>query len=165
MAALAALLVNNAQIADWQIEWLMEKLHQDNEVTLRQRAAHLLSEAPLTNNQARDLVDRSAHDILEAILYPSATFVREFETYKITTKEGEYTGVIHEKSPDWVRLAVSPQNTMNIMQKDILKVEVMETSMMPQGLDQVLSEQEMADLMAFLLGQDQDPELDQKFLR
>jgi hypothetical protein len=38
-------------------------------------------------------------------------------------------------------------------------------SVMPQGLDQLLTPQEMADLMAFLLGQDQDPETDQAILR
>ena len=38
-------------------------------------------------------------------------------------------------------------------------------SLMPQGFDQLLSNQEMADLMAFILGQDQDPESDQKLLR
>jgi hypothetical protein len=38
-------------------------------------------------------------------------------------------------------------------------------SMMPQGLDQLMTKQEMADLLAFLLGQDQDPETDQAILR
>jgi hypothetical protein len=37
--------------------------------------------------------------------------------------------------------------------------------MMPQGLDQLLTSQEMADLMAFILGQDQDPETDASILR
>jgi len=36
---------------------------------------------------------------------------------------------------------------------------------MPQGLDKLLTKKEMADLMAFLLGQDQDPETDQRILR
>ena len=38
-------------------------------------------------------------------------------------------------------------------------------SMMPQGLDKLLTKQEMADLMVFLLGQDQDPETDEHILR
>ena len=32
--------------------------------------------------------DRSAHDLLEAILYPGSSFVREYETYIIKTKTG-----------------------------------------------------------------------------
>jgi putative membrane-bound dehydrogenase-like protein len=43
--------------------------------------------------------DRSAHDLLEAIIYPNSSFVREFETYQIKTKANEYTGVIEEQSP------------------------------------------------------------------
>jgi hypothetical protein len=37
--------------------------------------------------------------------------------------------------------------------------------MMPLGLDKLLTEQELADLMAFMLGQDQDPETDAELLR
>lgn len=109
--------------------------------------------------------DRSAHDLLEAIVYPSATFVREYETYRIKTKNNEYIGIIHEKTQDALVLGTSPQTTVRIPRSEILATEIMDISMMPQGLDQLLSEQEMADLMSFLLGQDQDPEKDQAILR
>ena len=44
-------------------------------------------------------------------------------------------------------------------------MEISDVSMMPAGLEQLLTPQEMADLMAFILGQDQDPELDEALLR
>ena len=109
--------------------------------------------------------DRSAHDLLEAIVYPSATLVREYETYRIKTKTNEYLGIIHENTPDAIVLGTSPQNTVRIPKKDILSTEISNVSIMPQGLDQLLSDQELADLMAFLLGQDQDPETDSAILR
>ncbi len=109
--------------------------------------------------------DRSAHDLLEAIVYPSASFVREFETYTIKTKTNEYTGIIKEKSPDAILLSTSPQNSVRIARNEITSMNIVNVSMMPQGLDKLLSEQEMADLMAFVLGQDQDPEKDQAILR
>jgi putative heme-binding domain-containing protein len=109
--------------------------------------------------------DRSAHDLLEAIVYPSATFVREYETYKIKTKNNEYTGILKEQTPDALVLGTSPQNSVRILRNEIISTEILDVSMMPQGLDQLLTEQEMADLMAFLLGQDQDPETDQAILR
>ena len=109
--------------------------------------------------------DRSAHDLLESIVYPSATFAREYETYLIKTKTNEYLGIIHENTPDAIVLGTSPQTTVRISKKDILSTEVSDVSMMPQGLDQLLSDQELADLMAFLLGQDQDPEEDEAILR
>ena len=109
--------------------------------------------------------DRSAHDILEAIVYPSATFVREYETYQIKTDSGTYTGIVQEQSPEHLTLVVSPQQFVRIDQSEIMSKEILDVSMMPQGLDQVLTPREMADLMAFLLGQDQHPETDQQFLR
>ncbi|MDQ3535361.1 MAG: HEAT repeat domain-containing protein [Bacteroidota bacterium] len=109
--------------------------------------------------------DRSAHDLLEAIVYPSATFVREFETYKIKTNNKEYTGIIQEQSPDGILLGTSPQSSVRISRNEIVSMEILDISMMPQGLDNLLSRQEMADLMAFILGQDQDPETDQAILR
>lgn len=110
-------------------------------------------------------LDRSAHDLLEAIVYPSASFVREFESYRIKTKDGEHTGIIRERTPDAIILATSAQTAVRITRADILSTEILDMSLMPQGFDQLLSSQEMADLMAFILGQDQDPETDQKILR
>lgn len=109
--------------------------------------------------------DRSAHDLLEAIIYPNSSFVREFETYQIKTKANEYTGVIEEQSPEGITLKTGPQTTVRVARKDITSMKVMDVSMMPQGLDKLLSKQEMADLMAFLIGQDQDPDKDKAFLR
>jgi putative heme-binding domain-containing protein len=109
--------------------------------------------------------DRSAHDLLEAVVYPSASFVREYETYKIKTQSGEHTGVIQKQLPDAIILGTAPQTSVRIPRSEIVSTEILNTSMMPQGLDQLLSQQEMADLMAFILGQDQDPETDASILR
>ncbi len=109
--------------------------------------------------------DRSTHDLLEAIVYPSASFVREYETYKVKTTSGEQTGIIASKTPDEIILATSLQSSIRIPRTDIKSTELADVSMMPQGLDKLLTKKEIADLMAFLLGQDQDPETDQKILR
>lgn len=110
-------------------------------------------------------LDRSPHDLLEAIVYPSASFVREFESYRVKTKDGEYTGIIRERTPDAITLASSPLTIMRIPRADILSTEILDISMMPQGFDQLLNNHEMADLMTFILGQDQDPKTDQHILR
>jgi putative membrane-bound dehydrogenase-like protein len=109
--------------------------------------------------------DRSAHDLLEAIVYPSATFVREFETYRIKTKTQEHIGIIRERSPEVIVLHTSPQTVVRIPGNEILSMDIQDVSMMPQGLDKSLTQQEMADLMVFLLGQDQNPKTDKAFLR
>lgn len=109
--------------------------------------------------------DRSAHDILEAIVYPSVSFVREFESYRIVTKDNSYHGIIQQESPDAIVLGSAPQASFLISKDDILSIEISDVSMMPQGLDQLLTEDELADLMVFILGQDQDPRKDEKILR
>jgi putative heme-binding domain-containing protein len=109
--------------------------------------------------------DRSAHDLLEAIVYPSASFVREFETYRVKTKTNDYTGIIKEKNPDAILLATSPQTSVRILRPEIVSMQIVDVSLMPQGLDKLLTDQEMADLMAFIIGQDQDPEKDRAILR
>jgi putative heme-binding domain-containing protein len=109
--------------------------------------------------------DRSAHDLLEAIVYPSVTFVREYESYRIKTENNEYTGIIRQQTPEWIVLHTAPQTSVRIPRNEILSLESSDVSMMPQGLDQLLTDQEMSDLMAFLLGQDQDPKKDQAILR
>ena len=109
--------------------------------------------------------DRSVHDLLEAIVYPSVTFVREYESYRIKTKSNEYTGIIRQQTSEWIVLHTSPQTSVRIPRSEIVSLEPSDISMMPQGLDQLLTDQEMSDLMAFLVGQDQDPESDQAILR
>lgn len=93
---------------------------------------------------------RSRHDILEAIVYPDASFAREYETYKITTKNNTYTGIIAEQLPDAIVVTIGPAPGIRIPQADIVSVEPHEVSMMPPGLDQQLSPKEMADLIAFM---------------
>ena len=109
--------------------------------------------------------DRSAHDLVEAIVYPGASFVREYETYQVKTKDNTFTGIIQEQTGDMIRLGISPQESVQIQLKNITSKEIQDVSMMPLGLDKLLTEQELADLMAFLVGQDQDPETDSELLR
>lgn len=109
--------------------------------------------------------DRSPHDLVEAIVYPSASFVREYETYQIVSGQNTYRGVILEQNAEFILLAISAQETVRLAMKEITSIKTEEVSMMPQGLDQLLSKQELADLLAFLIGQEQDPETDSKLLR
>jgi putative heme-binding domain-containing protein len=98
--------------------------------------------------------DRSVHDIIEAVVYPSVSFVREYETYKITTNTSEYKGIIKEQTPEMVLLETAPETSVRIPASDIQSIEQVEVSMMPQGLDQLLTEDEFSDLLAYLMAKD-----------
>ena len=49
---------------------------------------------------------RSGHDILEAIVFPSASFVPGFEIYNVETRTETYSGVRGEDTPAAISLAV-----------------------------------------------------------
>jgi putative membrane-bound dehydrogenase-like protein len=94
---------------------------------------------------------RSKHDILEAIVYPSASFAREYETFKVVTKSTAYTGVIKEQLPEAIVIEVGPAPGLRIPRSEITAIEPQTLSMMPPGLDQQLNSAEMANLTAFLV--------------
>ncbi len=93
---------------------------------------------------------RSKHDILEAIVYPSVSFAREYDTYQIKTKSKTYMGVIKEQFPDQIILAVGPGAEVRIPKNEIISSEQHSVSMMPPGLEKGLSNEELSDLMAYL---------------
>ncbi|MCC6287995.1 MAG: HEAT repeat domain-containing protein [Chitinophagaceae bacterium] len=93
---------------------------------------------------------RSKHDLLEAIVYPSASFAREHETSRITTKTGNYTGIITAQLPDAVMIATGPGSKMSINRTEIIAIEPQNISMMPPGLDKMLNGQELSNLLAYL---------------
>jgi len=94
---------------------------------------------------------RTERDLLESIVYPSASFVRSFEPLLVTTKDGdEYNGVVRKDSPDEMVLATGPGAEVRLARSDIADMRPGAVSVMPAGLDQVLSAQELADLVTFL---------------
>lgn len=94
---------------------------------------------------------RTERDLLEAILYPSASFVRSYEPYQVTTKSGAvYSGILREETAEAVELLMGIDTPIRIQQSDIEEMSPGTVSLMPPGLTTSLSEQELADLIAFL---------------
>ena len=94
---------------------------------------------------------RTERDLLEAILFPSASLARDFETYSIDTRDGEnHTGVIFQESSDAVVLALAAGDPIRIPRKDIMAIRPSSMSLMPQGIDQAMTPQQLADLVAYL---------------
>lgn len=94
---------------------------------------------------------RTERDLLEAVLFPSASFVRTFEPVIIDTKDGlTHTGIIKDESETEVVLAIDAQKTVRIPVAEIEKRSESKVSIMPAGLDKQLTEQELADLVVFL---------------
>jgi len=94
---------------------------------------------------------RTERDLLEAVVYPSASFVRSYEPMVVVNKDGDdFSGVLRKDAADEVVLATGPETDQRIARADIAEMRPGMLSVMPQGLDTQLSKQELADLVTFL---------------
>ncbi|HZE99843.1 MAG TPA: hypothetical protein VE981_22745, partial [Planctomycetota bacterium] len=91
-------------------------------------------------------------DLLEAIVFPSATFARGFEPFLIRSKDGViYDGLITRETPDAIYLFTSERLEKRIPRSIIDVLQQSKVSVMPQGLDQQISLDDLRDLIAFLV--------------
>jgi putative membrane-bound dehydrogenase-like protein len=94
---------------------------------------------------------RSERDLLEAILFPNASFARGFEPISVTTTSGEvHGGVLRSDSREEVVLGTGAGQEIRIARQNIKNIESGTVSLMPVGLESQLTRQELADLLAFL---------------
>ena len=94
---------------------------------------------------------RTERDLLEAIVFPSASFVRSYEPVNVRTKNGgEVFGLLRGDAADGIVLATGPQTEARIARADIAEMKPASVSPMPPGYDLILSQRELSDLIAFL---------------
>jgi putative heme-binding domain-containing protein len=100
---------------------------------------------------------RSGHDLLEAIVFPSASFVPGFEIFNVTTSNDILAGVMRSQSADAVVLVTGPKQVMRIPRSRIKRIDRSNVSLMPEGFDESLTAAELTDLLAFLQAEKQRP--------
>jgi putative heme-binding domain-containing protein len=94
---------------------------------------------------------RTGRDLLEAVAFPSASFARGYRSYTILTEQGRvHTGVISRQSADTFYLRTAQLAEIRIPRSSIEEMRESKTSVMPKGLDNTLSQEELRDLIAFL---------------
>ena len=94
---------------------------------------------------------RTERDLLEAIVFPSASFVRSYEPVNVRTKKGEnIAGLLRGNAAEEIVLATGPETEARIARADLAEMNPGSVSPMPPGYDLILSPQELADLIAFL---------------
>lgn len=94
---------------------------------------------------------RTETDLLESVLFPSNSVARGFESYTINTITGNsYSGLIRRETSDAVYLVPTDRNEIRIPRSKIESMAVSPTSIMPQGLENTMTRQELGDLIAFL---------------
>lgn len=95
---------------------------------------------------------RTRRDLLESIIFPSASLARDFEAYSVDTTDDEsHTGVLFRDEQDVVELAVANGERIRIPRTQVSSIRPSSLSLMPQGLDQTMTRQQLADLVNYLL--------------
>jgi putative heme-binding domain-containing protein len=94
---------------------------------------------------------RQERDLLESIVFPSSSFVQSFEPVLVDTRGGDrQSGILKKNDADEVVLITGPDQETHIPRKDVEEMRPSPVSVMPAGLDQQLTKQDLADLVAFL---------------
>ncbi|HXX92802.1 MAG TPA: HEAT repeat domain-containing protein, partial [Planctomycetota bacterium] len=95
---------------------------------------------------------RSGRDLLESIVFPSATFARGYEPFLLRTRDGAiYDGLIVRETAEAIVMFTSDRVEKRIPRSSIEEIRQGKVSVMPQGLDAQLTREELRDLIAFLL--------------
>ena len=101
---------------------------------------------------------RSGHDLLEAIVFPSASFVPGHEVYTVELAHDRLSGVIRSQNRDAVVLVTGPNGEVRIPRAEIKSMQPSKVSLMPEGFDESLTKTELTDLLAFLQAETTPPE-------
>lgn len=94
---------------------------------------------------------RTDRDLIESILFPSASLVQSYEPWIVVTDDGRtLSGVLLEDKPDEIVISAGVDKTYRLPRSAIEAMSRGEKSIMPDGLDKTLSDRELADLVAYL---------------
>lgn len=94
---------------------------------------------------------RTPRDLMESIIFPSSSIVQDYRPVVVLTQNQIVTGLEIRRNDQELWLKRSDLSEMRIRIEDIEDIREASTSMMPQGLEQKLSPDELRDLLAFLL--------------
>ena len=94
---------------------------------------------------------RTREAILESILHPSSRIEQGYETTKVLTLDGlVWNGMVVKETEDLIVLRLNADQSETILKSDIEMMEPSRTSIMPNGFAEILTQRELADLLALL---------------
>ena len=94
---------------------------------------------------------KTVDDFLLAIIDPNAAVDPKFVTYDIETKDGRsLSGLVKDETASSLTLIQAGGVTETVLRSAIHEMRALQLSLMPEGLEQSLSPQEMADLIGWI---------------
>jgi putative membrane-bound dehydrogenase-like protein len=101
--------------------------------------------------------NKSREELLTSILNPSYAIEPRFTNYVITTKDGRmYDGVIANETPGAITLRGGSEDGLDqtVLRRNITEVRASSVSLMPDGFEEHLGKKDLADLIAYLRGEE-----------
>ena len=97
------------------------------------------------------LTDKSAGYLLTAIVDPNAAVEGRFAAYQLETTDGDtLVGLLAEENAAGITLLQAGGVRQTLARGDIKSLAGSKVSLMPEGLEQGLAPQDVADLIAFV---------------
>ncbi len=94
---------------------------------------------------------RNRRDIVEALIFPNASIVRGYEPISAELHDGRViSGIVASESADEIVVAIDALKISHLARSGIAQIIPSNVSPMPNGLATLLTQQEIADLVAFL---------------
>ena len=94
---------------------------------------------------------RQERDLLESIVYPAASFVQSYAPVIVDTRDNDrQVGILKKDDPEEISIVTGPNQLLTIPRNKIKGIRPSPLSLMPEGLEQLITRQDLADLLAFL---------------
>jgi putative heme-binding domain-containing protein len=98
-----------------------------------------------------EFAGKSAEDFVVAILDPNAVIEPKFAAYEVETKDGRSLhGVVKNETATSLSVAQANGLEEKVLRSEIKELRASMLSLMPEGLEQAIAPQGMADLIAWL---------------
>jgi putative heme-binding domain-containing protein len=96
---------------------------------------------------------KSKQELLESILNPSASVESRYVNYLVTTRDGRmYDGVLGNETAGAITLRGGAEEDVTLLRKNIVEIRASRLSLMPEGLEESMNKQDIADVIAYLRG-------------
>ena len=97
---------------------------------------------------------RNRAELLESIIFPGLTVAPEYRSTVVATRDGRVaTGLVIRDSPEAVYLRTTDLSEVRIPRAQVEEMSPADGSLMPEGLETIMTRQELCDLLEFLASQ------------
>jgi putative heme-binding domain-containing protein len=100
------------------------------------------------------LRSRNVHSIITEVIHPNNSIADRYDLWSITFKNGNtLSGIIATENASTLTIKQMGGSKTTIQRTDIAKIEKSMVSAMPNGFENAISKEQMADLVAFIKNQ------------